>query len=341
MQEIYPMGPQATPLLVVGTGAMASLFAARLASSGLRVRMLGTWLDGLEALNKKGVRLIDENGDEFVYPVEATDDPNQCEGSKYAIVLVKSFQTQDAAYRLESCLAEDGIALTLQNGLDNHEILVKVLGEERVATGVTTAGATLVGPGIVRVGGKGVISLGKNNKLETLVESLIRAGFEVETVDDTESLIWGKLIINAAINPLTALLRVPNGDLLIIPPARKMMNLVVEETAEVASALKINLPFSDPVTIVESVAQRTATNHSSMYTDIQRGSQTEIDAINGAIVRQGEIAGVSIKYNRTLWLLIKALSEKTELGRISQIHNEGIAPGDDPGKIKEERLSER
>ena len=305
------MVSQTPPLLVVGTGAMASLFAARFSASGLSVRMLGTWVESIETLNKFGVRFIDEDGQESAYPVEATDDPEKCVGSQFAIILVKSYQTQGVALRLAKCLADDGLALTLQNGLDNHRTLAEVLGEQRVASGVTTAGASLIEPGIVRTGGKGVISLGNHKKLKTLVNLLMRAGFEVETVEGTDSLIWGKLVINAAINPLTALLKVPNGDLLEIPPARKMMNLVTIETADVASALEISLPFSDPVSAVESVALRTASNYSSMYKDVSRGSQTEIDAINGAIVRIGETAGASVDFNRMLWLLVKAMTMKS------------------------------
>ena len=298
-------------ILVVGTGAMASLFAARFSASGLSVRMLGTWIESIEALNKFGVRFIDEDGRESVYPVEATDDPEKCVGSQFAIILVKSYQTQQVALRLAKCLADDGLALTLQNGLDNHKTLAEVLGEQRVASGVTTVGATLIAPGIVRMGGKGVISLGNHEHLKTLVDLLIRAGFEVETVENTDSLIWGKLVINAAINPLTALLKVPNGDLLEIPPARKMMNLVTIETIDVASTVAISLPFSDPVAAVESVAQQTASNYSSMHKDVSRGSQTEIDAINGAIVRVGETAGASVDFNRMLWLLVKAMTIKS------------------------------
>ena len=305
------MVSQTPPILVVGTGAMASLFAARFAASGLSVRMLGTWVESIETLNKFGVRFIDEHGHEFVYPVEATDDPEKCVGSQFAIILVKSYQTVQVALRLAKCLADDGLALTLQNGLDNHKTLAEVLGEPRVASGVTTAGASLIEPGIVRMGGKGVISLGNHEHLKTLVDLLIRAGFEVETVEDTDSLIWGKLVINAAINPLTAILKVPNGDLLEIPPARKMMNLVTIEAADVASTVEISLPFSDPVAAVESVARQTASNYSSMYKDVWRGSQTEIDAINGAIVRVGETAGASVDYNRMLWLLVKAMTIKT------------------------------
>lgn len=306
------MDSKPEPLLIVGTGAMASLFAAMLSASGVQVRMLGTWKEGIQALNTYGVRLIDELGKEFTYPVIATDDPELCTGSQFAIVLVKSYQTNLAAQKLTTCLNADGVALTLQNGLNNHQALSDVLGESRVASGVTTAGATLIDPGIVRIGGRGITSLKRDIRLDLLVSQLSRAGFEVEEVKDTDALIWGKLVINAAINPLTALLRVPNGQLISNPSARRVMNLVTIEAAEVAGALGVNLPYPDPVPAVEAVAQRTASNQSSMYKDVLRGSQTEIDAINGAIVRAGESAGVPVEYNRMLWLVVSALAPLDE-----------------------------
>ena len=136
------MKSQASSVLIVGTGAMASLFAARLAASGIQVKMLGTWAESIHALNEDGVRLTDRDGFEKVYPVEATQDPSECVGSKFALVLVKSYQTQRVAEQLKICLAKDGLALTLQNGLENDTKLASVLGEDRVASGVTTTGAT-------------------------------------------------------------------------------------------------------------------------------------------------------------------------------------------------------
>ena len=308
------MKRQTSPILILGTGAMASLFAARLAAGGAKVRMLGTWVESIETLNQVGVRLIDLNGVEHSYPVEATDDPLECVGSGFAIVLVKSYQTKRAAQQLSVCLAEDGLALTLQNGIGNDENLTEALGAQRVASGVTTLGATLVEPGLVRYGGEGVISLGKNEQVQSLVEVLIRTGFTVETVDNTDSLVWGKLVINASINPLTALLKVPNGDLVTKPTARMLMGLVANETTNVSSAKGINLPYSDPVAMVESVAQKTASNHSSMLKDVMRNSPTEIDAINGAVVRIGEAIDVPVSINRTLWLLVKAMVAKIATG---------------------------
>ena len=308
------MAPETSPILILGTGAMASLFAACLAASGAKVRMLGTWLESIDALNKAGVRLLGMDGVEHSYPVEATNDPLDCVGSRFAIVMVKSFQTKRVAQQLSVCLAEEGLALTLQNGLGNDITLTEILGPQRVASGVTTVGATLVEPGLVRYGGDGVISLGKNERLQSLPEILIKAGFVVETIENTDSLVWGKLVINASINPLTALLEVPNGDLVTNPSARTLMGLVANETTGVSLAKGINLPFPDPVAMVESVAQKTASNQSSMLKDVIRNSPTEIDAINGAVVRVGEAINVAVDINRTLWLLVKTMTAKNAVG---------------------------
>jgi 2-dehydropantoate 2-reductase len=305
-------------ILIAGTGAMASLFAARLAAVGTQVTLLGTWREGLEALQNNGVRLIDELGSEWVYPVAVTDDPGQCSGAKQALVLVKSYQTARAARQLQTCLSSDGIALTLQNGLDNYQVMEGSLGEERSAVGTTTAGATLLAPGRVRVGGNGKISIGSHPRTAGLVELLKAAGFEVEVVEDVQALLWDKLVINAAINPLTALLRVPNGELLRRPTARLLMEKAAREAAEVAAAKGIRLHHADAVLAVEEVARRTESNLSSMLRDILRGSPTEIDSINGAIVRAGETAGVPTPINRMLWELISAVEPESAGGKVEK-----------------------
>jgi len=294
-------------LLILGTGALASLFAARLAASGVDVTMFGTWPEGLAALRERGVCLVGDDGAERTYPVRVVTDAADCAGARFALVLVKAWQTERAARQLAGCLASDGVALTLQNGLGNRETLAKHLGPERVALGVTTTGATLLGPGRVRPGGEGVISLGEHPRLGPLVALLKGAGFAIEITSDLDALIWGKLVVNVAINPLTALLRVPNGELLKRPPARALMGEAAREAAAVAGAQGITLPFLDPVAVSESVAHRTAANHSSMFQDVQRGAPTEIDAICGAVVQTGERLGVPTPVNRTLWQLVKAM----------------------------------
>jgi len=305
-------------ILIVGTGALACLFGSRLAAAGVRVTMLGTWREGLEALRAHGVRVVGSEGSEgAAYPVRTAAEPAECAGARLALVLVKSWQTERVARQLAECLSSDGLALTLQNGLGNREALERALGAERVALGVTTTGATLVGPGKVRPGGEGIVSVGQHPRLEPLLALLRKAAFAVEVVPEADDLLWSKLVINAAINPLTALLRCPNGELVARPSARELMGAAAREAAAVAEALGRRLTYADPVAVSEEVALRTGSNHSSMYQDVLRGAPTENDAICGAIVAAGEEHGVPTPVNRTLWLLVKAL-----VGRIANPANE-------------------
>jgi 2-dehydropantoate 2-reductase len=161
---------------------------------------------------------------------------------------------------------------------------------------------------LVRPGGEGILSLERNPALGPLVEALRSASFHVETVPDAEALAWGKLVINAAINPLTALLRVPNGDLLQNPSARELMAGLAREAATVAVEERIHLPFTDPVQVVEEVARKTAANHSSMLQDVLRGAPTEIDAICGVVARRAQKHGLTVPINETCWRLVRALT---------------------------------
>ena len=314
-------------ILIVGTGALATLFAARLTQAGQNVTMLGTWRAGLDALRSNGVRLVDIHGNEQKFRVQVTDKPQECAGTKYAIVLVKAWQTERAALQLAECLADDGLALTLQNGLGNYETLIQSLGLNRVALGSTTTGATLLGPGLVRPGGEGVISIGRNRAIDGVLSvstlapgasagedpleaALKSARFNVQLVEDAQALVWGKLVVNAAINPLTALLKIPNGELLQRPSAREMMGILANEAASVAHAENIHLPFDDPVAAVEEVARKTSANHSSMLQDVLRGARTEIDAICGAIVKTAEKHKLEVPVNQLCWRLVSALMER-------------------------------
>jgi len=294
-------------LLVVGTGALACLFAARLAGSGNEVTMLGSWKEGLTALRQRGVRLREMNGITRQYPVTVTDGTNTRRKYNQAMVLVKSWQTERVAKQLERLLTTTGIALTLQNGFGNYETLKEALGQDRVALGVTTMGARMLEPGYVHHTGEGKVMIGFHPKLGGLGELLNKAGFHIEMISDPESLFWGKLVINAAINPLTALLRVPNGELLSRPAARELMLEAAGEAAMVATKQGIKLPYTDPADAVEEVARNTAANNSSMLQDVLRGTPTEIDAINGAIIRAGEALGVPTPVNRMLWRLVRGL----------------------------------
>lgn len=294
-------------VLILGTGALGTLFAARLSASGNAVTVLGTWQSALDALNRDGAGLLTAEGDEIRFPVRATDNPADCGEPEMALVLVKAWQTEQAAQKLSACLPASALAVTFQNGLGNREILAGALGEARVVLGVCTYGATLLGPGLARFGGEGVLSLEARGRSGEVAGLLRGAGFRVDILPDATALVWGKLVINAAINPLTALLRVPNGELLQRPVARLLMSALAKEAAAVAAASGVQLPFEDPVSAAEQVARRTAANCSSMLQDVKRGARTEIDAICGAVARAAQAQGISAPVNQVVWQLVKAL----------------------------------
>ena len=284
---------------------MALLFGGRLAASGVKVTLMGTWKEGIRAIREKGIRITGETG-EFTYPVKATSDIREIEKVPFALVLVKSWQTERAAQQLKKAMQHDSVALTMQNGLGNLAILSDLLGEERTALGVTTYGATLLEPGLVRYGGEGVITLGIHPRLGTFKVYLQQAGFSIQETTDLSSLVWSKLIINAAINPLTALLGVRNGELLESRAAKKVISIAAKEAASVASAKGIELIFKDPTRAAEEVAAATSENISSMLQDIRRNSPTEIDAICGEIVREGKKLNVSTPVNYLLYQLVQS-----------------------------------
>jgi 2-dehydropantoate 2-reductase len=293
-------------LTIVGTGAMATLFAARMGRI-TPLTVLGSWAEAVSLINRQGVHVQGEAGPPV--RVTATTDPADCAGSRLALVLVKAWQTGRAAAQIDSFLPPDGIALTLQNGLGNYETLSGALGEARVALGTTLQGATLLGPGHVRDTGRGPVHIAEHPGLDPLARLLKAAGFDVlqHPASALLPLIWGKLAVNAAINPLTALLRVPNGELLGRPDALALMDAAARETAAVARAQGILLPFADPAAQARQVARATSANRSSMFQDILRGAPTEIDAINGAVARAAVAAGENAPVNETLWRLVKAI----------------------------------
>ena len=292
-------------ILIMGSGALATYFGARLAAAGTSVIMLGGWKEGIQALRADGIRLI-VDGEEKRYPVTATFELDDIKGISSALVLVKSWQTARVADQLAQILDPKGIALTLQNGLGNLEVLRGRLGEERTALGVTTTGATLLGPGKVKAGGEGSITLGVHPRLKEIKKALIDAGFVIKETEDPAGILWSKLVVNAAINPLTGLLGIPNGILLKSETTRNLMKLLAEEAAAVAEAKGITLGYRDPAQVVEEVAASTAENISSTLQDIRRGAPTEIDQINGAIVKEGLRIGIPVPVNQIVWQLIQA-----------------------------------
>lgn len=297
-------------IAIIGAGALGGVLGFHLAAH-VDVTLIDPWAEHVAAINAEGL-FCEVEGVAQMRRVRAVSDPAAAGQSDVALVLVKAQQTPWAAQAARALLAPGGVAYTLQNGLGNAETLAAVLGAEHVGQGVTSVGATLLGPGRVRRAGLGptVIGAQPNPAAAAELAAVFTAGGLPASVStDLEGLVWGKLLVNVAINALTALLRVPNGLLIANPPAYELITAAVAEASAVAAARGITLPYADPVARALEVVQATAGNRSSMLQDVARGAPTEISTINGAIVREGERLGIPTPVNWTLTRLIEAIEQ--------------------------------
>lgn len=301
-----------SPILIVGSGAMACLFAARLTLAGQQVCMVDTWETGIREIKENGVTLYsgDKKQQQNINAFYHSELITRC---RYALVLVKSWQTPWAAAFLADHLTPNGQVITLQNGMGNAEIIESHLSKKQVAIGTTTLGGTLLSPGIVEGFVDGDLTIQDVPDFKDFFERFTSANLKLNLNSHIEQIIWGKLMVNAAINPLTALLEVRNGKLLEIPSAMQMIHLLINEAMQVAARSAVTLPYADPMHEIKSVLITTAGNYSSMYQDIQRGAPTEIEQINGAIVRLGQANDVPTPYNESITTLIKGKVEKNKL----------------------------
>ena len=288
---------------IVGIGAMGCLFGAKL-SRVTRVTLVGNWPAQLTALRGHGLHFIQPDGRSQTYHLTVTNDPQMAAPADLALILVKSHQTRQAAETAQRLLSANGAALTLQNGLGNLERLTAVLGRHCANLGITSEGAALLEPGVVRHAGVGYTYIADSAETaippQEIVALFQAAGFQTSLAADTDGLVWGKLAINAGINPLTAVLQVPNGFLAENDAAQRLMQQAAAEVAQIAQAQGIQLPFPDAAAQALMVAQATAANHSSMWQDLTNGRPTEIAAICGAVVAYGRRFGVATPVNVVL-----------------------------------------
>lgn len=299
---------------ILGVGALGTLFGSRLKDHA-NVTLIGTWPAQIETLQQQGLCVIHPDGSESHHFLRVTADLADMPPVDVVLILVKSHQTGRAAAQAAALLRPGGLAITLQNGLGNLEQLAQRVGPERAVQGITAQGATILAPGQLRHAGTGPTYLarvpGRERQIEAVAELFNRAGLATEVVDDAASLVWGKLAINAGINPLTALLGLPNGALVEDESLRHLMAAAAEEVAQLARAQGIELPYADAAQRTAEVSRATAANRSSMLQDMSRHAPTEIEAICGAIVRIGQALGVPTPVNR---FFLEAITSK-EAGR--------------------------
>jgi 2-dehydropantoate 2-reductase len=301
-------------IAIIGSGAMGSLFGGRLALTGCDVVLYDIFREHVEKVAADGLAIEDAaTGAVTIARPKASADPAAVDGADVLVIFVKSTATEEAAGQFAPRARKDAVVLTLQNGLGNEAILSRHFGSRRTAAGVTSQGATFLGPGRIRHAGKGpthiCMSDGRNEKLAPLCRALETAGFETHVSTDVASLVWSKLVINVGINALTALTNQPNGWLLESEDTRAIMADLVAEAVAVAGARGIALAHTDPLAVVYDVAARTGANRSSMLQDFDRRRPSEIEVMNGAIVREGGSAGVAVPVNTTITRLIRAIEK--------------------------------
>jgi 2-dehydropantoate 2-reductase len=314
--ESYQQEEFALKIAIIGAGAMGSLFGSML-SKVSEVSLIDINQDHVAAIRKNGLTVENMDGVSDTFNLRITDQPEDLtDRIELAIIFTKSCNTRDAAYTARAILDPMGLALTLQNGIGNLEVIQDVLGPENAVAGVTSHGGTFLGPGHVRHAGIGPTHIANMPSKKTLIQNIVRifnvAGIDTSLSDNVNSLVWGKLVINAGINALTAICRVPNGVIGKTSECVDIMKEAVSEAVAVADALGVMLPYDDPVAQVKKVCEATATNRASMLQDILRGARTEIGAINGAIVDRAEPLGIPTPVNRFLYRIVRAIEATTE-----------------------------
>jgi 2-dehydropantoate 2-reductase len=309
-------------IAVIGPGAIGCLFAALLSRAGNELWLVDRHSQRAGMLNRRGVfvsRSTTVGGaegvpQEFRAGVRATTDPRQIGPVDLVIVAVKSFHTSEAAQAAAPLVVGETAVLTLQNGLGNLEILQQTLGAERVIGGVTSQGAALVAPGQVHHAGDGPTVIGEpagllSERLLGIQETFSQAGIQTEVTTNLTSALWGKLVVNVGLNAVGALAHVRNGGIMESTHLRQVMAAAVREAVAVARARDIPLLHPDMAAHAEEICQRTANNMNSMLQDLLRKRRTEVDAINGAVVREGAAAGVPTPVNSTLLSLIQGIED--------------------------------
>lgn len=299
-------------IVVVGPGAMGCLFAAFLAKSkDDEIWLLDKNRERASVLQQMGISIEGISGN-WQAKVKATADVKEIERCDLIIICVKSYDTREAIIEAKSLVGENTAVLTLQNGIGNIEIMGEVVGSDKVIGGVTNLGATLIDVGRLRHAGRGETVIGRIDgkipvQMRAIREIFNQVGLETRVSRDIKGILWSKLIINVGINALTAITRLNNGRLIEFEGTRRILREAVTEAVRVAKRKRIKLIYDDPLAKVEAVCEATATNVSSMLQDILRKKRTEIDFINGVIVRQAQELGIPVPVNSILLDLVKTI----------------------------------
>ena len=305
--------------VIIGAGNIGCLYGANLARVGERVVLLDIWEEHIKQINDHGLKMSGLHGD-FTVNVEAATNPQALPKADVAIICVNTHTTQAAAETANALLTPSGYAVTLQNGLGNIEILSEVLDQHRVMPGLTFHSADLQAPGHVRHTNHGPTYLGELDKSRTarltdLSDRLARAEMNPVLEDDIMATIWGKFVHNCGINAICAITDLRPGHIQEVPALDEFQTQIINEVLALVSAKGIPIPDPTPLETIKAYCAKKF-HRVSMAQHLMRNRMTEIDALNGYVVRESEKLGLSVPYNDALTKLIKGLQHKPQDAKI-------------------------
>jgi len=299
---------------IVGAGALGGLFGALLTESGEDVWLLDKYRERADFIRRKGL-IIEKGRRSRRVRINAATSGKEISTCDVVIMLVKAYDTVRAAKAATSLVGEKTLLLTLQNGIGNSEVLNRAFGKRRVVLGATAQGSNVIRDGVVRHAGWGKTIIGEQDgditdRIKNLRTVFNRAGIETSLTRNIRLTIWKKLVVNACINPLTAITGLRNGELLRHRFLLGIMHQITKESVKVARAKGIRIDYRGALLRTKAVCKKTRDNISSMLQDINRGKETEIDYINGGIVKIARRNKISVPTNELIWRLVKSMSHR-------------------------------
>ena len=290
----------------MGAGAVGCYYGGMLARAGYDVTLIAR-PQHVEAVQKRGLRMETKAFDANV-PMQASAEASGARGAKLVLFSVKSTDTERAGAALAPYVEAGAVVVSLQNGVDNAERLAAVLGRD-VVPAVVYVAVEMAGPGHVRHHGRSELLIGRSAASERIAAAFGAAGVPVEVSDNVGGALWAKLVVNCAYNALSAITQLPYGRMVQGEGVPAVMGDVVDECLAVARAAGVDVP-RDLLQAVPRIAETMPGQFSSTAQDLARGKPTEIDHLNGFVVRKGDALGVPTPANRVLLALVKLLEQR-------------------------------
>ena len=291
----------------MGAGAVGCYFGGMLARAGHDVTLIAR-PQHVEAINRDGLRMDTKAFDEHVR-LKASSDAAAIDGAQLVLFCVKSGDTESAGEQIKPYVGRETVVLCLQNGCDNDQRLRGVLTGPEVAAAVVYVGTEMLGPGHVKHHGRGELVIDPVRNIPGLQKTFEAAGIPTQVSDNVRGQLWLKLILNCAYNAVSAIARKPYGETVPGAGVKDVMRDVVDECVAVAKAEGVNVP-GDVDAAVRKIVETIPNQYSSTAQDIIRGKPTEIDYLNGHIVRHGKALGIRTPANQVLWAMVKLIEAK-------------------------------